>query len=44
VAGILKDPPLTRAFTYHAPSVAKRFDTTPEALRAVIGQIPFILT
>jgi hypothetical protein len=38
VKGIYKDPPGTRALVYHAPSIAKRMETTPEALRAVIEQ------
>ncbi|ATB30025.1 hypothetical protein [Melittangium boletus] len=29
-------PPSTRALTFFAPAEAKRYDTTPEALRAVI--------
>jgi len=29
-------PEPTRALTYHAPSVAQRMETTPEALRAVL--------
>ena len=29
-------PSRTRALTYHAPSVAKRLETTPEALRTII--------
>ena len=33
------DPPRTVAVTYHAPSVAKQMETTPEALRAVLEQL-----
>lgn len=40
---VANDPPGTTALTYHAPSVAKRMDTTPEALRAVIEQFDFIV-
>jgi hypothetical protein len=43
VKGIAKDPPATKALTYHAPSVAKRMETTPEALKAVIEQFDFIV-
>jgi hypothetical protein len=40
---VANDPPGTTALTYHAPSVAKRMDTTPEELRAVIEQFDFIV-
>jgi hypothetical protein len=43
VNGIYKDPPTTTALTYHAPSIAKRMETTPEELRAVIEQFDFIV-
>jgi hypothetical protein len=43
VNGIYKDPPTTMALTYHAPSIAKRMETTPEELRAVIEQFDFIV-
>ena len=36
-------PPSTTALTYYAPSAAERFDTTPEALRAVIEQFDGII-
>ena len=36
-------PPRTRALTEHAPTVAKRFDTTPEELRAVIEKFDCIV-
>jgi hypothetical protein len=36
-------PPSTRAITYHAPSIAKRFETTPEALRAVVEKFDCIV-
>ncbi|OJT23705.1 hypothetical protein BO221_17125 [Archangium sp. Cb G35] len=36
-------PPSTRAITYHAPSIAKRFETTPEALRSVVEKFDCIL-
>ena len=36
-------PPRTRAITYHAPAAAKWLDTTPEAIRAVLGKFDGIL-
>jgi hypothetical protein len=36
-------PPSTAALTKYAPAVAKRLDTTPEALRAVIEQFDCIV-
>jgi hypothetical protein len=36
-------PARTRALTEHAPTIAKRFDTTPEELRAVIEKFDCIL-
>ena len=44
VVGTLRtDPPSTVALTYHAPSVAKRNETTAEALRAVIEKFDCII-
>ncbi|WP_309891003.1 hypothetical protein [Archangium sp.] len=37
------DPPSTRTLTYHAPSVAKRMETTDEELRAVIEKFDCII-
>jgi len=37
-------PPSTRALTYFAPGEAKRYDTTPEALKAVIETFDCILS
>ncbi|MFP2904227.1 hypothetical protein ACLESD_03950 [Pyxidicoccus sp. 3LFB2] len=36
-------PPGTRAVTYFAPAVAKRNDTTAEALRAVLDTLPGVI-
>ena len=36
-------PAPTKSLTYHAPSVAKRMETTPEELRAVIEKFDCIL-
>jgi hypothetical protein len=36
IESLYKQPPSTVALTEHALSVAKQFDTTPEALRAII--------
>ncbi|WPB80669.1 hypothetical protein KYC5002_16200 [Archangium violaceum] len=36
-------PPSTRAITYHAPSIARRFETTPEALRSVVEKFDCIV-
>ena len=41
---LYKQPRPTRALTEHAPTLAKRFDTTPEALKAVIEKFDFILS
>ncbi len=41
--GIATDPPETKALTYHAPSIAKKMETTPEALMAVIAKFDFIV-
>jgi len=38
-----KQPPSTRALTLFAPAEAKRFETTPEELRAVIEKFDFIV-
>ncbi|WNG26261.1 pentapeptide repeat-containing protein [Cystobacter fuscus] len=38
-----KEPPITAALTEHAPSIAKRYDTTPEELRAVIEKFDCIV-
>ena len=43
VANLHKRPPATRSLTEHAPSVAKRLETTPEELKAVIEQFDFIV-
>ncbi|WNG41286.1 hypothetical protein F0U61_52040 [Archangium violaceum] len=40
---LYKQPPRTRALTEHALTLAKRFDTTPEELRAVIEKFDCIL-
>ncbi|KFA87093.1 pentapeptide repeat-containing protein [Archangium violaceum] len=37
------EPPSTVALTYHAPSVAERFGTTPEELKSVLEQLDFIV-
>jgi hypothetical protein len=37
------EPPSTVATTFHAPTVARRLETTPEALRAVLETFDFIL-
>ena len=45
VMGILStEPPSTVALTYHAPSLAKRFGTTPEELKAVIEKFDCIVS
>jgi hypothetical protein len=36
-------PPSTKALTFHAPSVAKQFETIPEELKAVIEKFDFIV-
>ena len=38
-----KHPPHTRALTYYAPNAAKRLETTPEEIRAVIEKLDGIL-
>ena len=43
VENLHTDPPSTVALTYHAPSVAKRNDTTAEALRAVLEKFDCII-
>ncbi len=43
VPNMRKQPPSTVALTYYAPSVAKRMETTPEGLRAVIEKFDFII-
>jgi hypothetical protein len=43
MAHLHTQPPSTKALTYHAPSLAKQFETTPEELRAVIEQFDFIV-
>ncbi|WNG51744.1 hypothetical protein F0U60_52290 [Archangium minus] len=40
---LYKQPPRTRALTEHALTLAKRFDTTPEELRAVFEKFDCIL-
>jgi uncharacterized protein YjbI with pentapeptide repeats len=37
------EPPSTVATTFHAPTVARRLETTPEALQAVLETFDFIL-
>ncbi|HYO71606.1 MAG TPA: hypothetical protein VEU33_36565 [Archangium sp.] len=36
-------PSSTRTITYHAPSIARRYETTPEALRSVVEQFDCIV-
>jgi hypothetical protein len=43
VDSLHEDPSCTAALTYHAPSVARRRETTPEELRAVIEKFDFII-
>jgi hypothetical protein len=43
VENIHDQPPSTVALTYHAPSVAKRLETTAEELRAVIEKLEGIV-
>jgi hypothetical protein len=38
-----KRPPRTRAVTYHAPTLADRYETTPEELKAVIEKFDCIV-
>ncbi|HEX5749836.1 MAG TPA: pentapeptide repeat-containing protein [Archangium sp.] len=37
------DPPSTVAVTYHAPTVAKRYGTTPEELKSVLEKLDYIV-
>lgn len=43
VESMSKEPASTAALTYHAPTLAKRLETTPEALRAVIETLEGVL-
>jgi hypothetical protein len=43
VAGLGRQPASATALTYHAPSVAKRMETTPEELRAVLEGLDCII-
>jgi len=43
VEGLSTQPPSTTAVTLYAPAMAKRHDTTPEELRAVIEQFDCIV-
>ncbi|AKJ07480.1 pentapeptide repeat protein [Archangium gephyra] len=43
VVGLDTEPPSTVAVTYHAPTVAKRYGTTPEELKAVIEKLDFVV-
>jgi hypothetical protein len=43
IENLPRHPPSTTALTYHAPSVAKRMETTEEELRAVIEKFDFIV-
>ena len=43
VENLHKRPPATRSLTEHAPTIAKRMETTPEELKAVIEQFDFIV-
>jgi hypothetical protein len=43
VQDLHNEPPLTVAVTYHAPTVAKQLETTPEELRAVIEKFDCII-
>jgi hypothetical protein len=43
VEDLYDQPPSTKALTYFAPAEAKRYDTTPEELRAVIEQFDCIV-
>ncbi|MGZ3458915.1 MAG: hypothetical protein ACXU86_10485 [Archangium sp.] len=43
VEDLHKRPQPIKALTYHAPSVAKRLETTPEELKAVIEQFDCII-
>jgi hypothetical protein len=39
VEGFEEEPATTAAITYSAPDMAKRYDTTPEAIRAVLEKV-----
>jgi hypothetical protein len=43
VGDLHNEPPPTVAVTYHAPTIAKQMETTPEELRAVIEKFDCIL-
>jgi hypothetical protein len=43
VEGTYRDPPSTMAVTCFAPSEAKRYDTTPEAFKAIIEKLDCVL-
>jgi len=43
VENLHKRPPFIKALTYHAPAVARRMETTPEELRAVIEKLDCIV-
>ncbi|MFE8602481.1 pentapeptide repeat-containing protein [Archangium violaceum] len=43
VVSLHTDPPSTVAVTYHAPTVAKRYGTTPEELKSVLEKFDFIV-
>lgn len=43
IADLHNDPPATAAATFHAPTIAKQLETTPEELRAVIETFDCIL-
>jgi hypothetical protein len=36
-------PPTTAAITYSAPALAKRYSTTPEAIRATLEKLDGVL-
>ena len=43
IEDLYDQPPSTRALTFFAPAEAKRYDTTPEALRAVVEKFDCIV-
>lgn len=43
VASLDTNPPSTVALTFHAPTVAKRFGTTPEALKSFIEKLDGVI-
>ncbi|HEX5745555.1 MAG TPA: hypothetical protein VFZ09_04870 [Archangium sp.] len=43
VENLHKRPPATRSLSEHAPTIARRLETTPEELRAAIARFDFIL-